>query len=101
MSTSVSRQEFPIDGTAKAMAARIQNVSRVLDWLETSETSRSRALSSMLTVAKSYCLADSTAQKFPTVGGMGHSHAGRLRTVRRGHGGPRDLCRAVSAPTVR
>ncbi|MFF3061602.1 immunity 49 family protein [Streptomyces sp. NPDC057909] len=66
MSTSVSRHEFPIEGMAEAMAARIQSVSQVLDRLETSETSRSRALSSMLTVAKSYCLADPTAQKFPT-----------------------------------
>ncbi|MCX5311632.1 hypothetical protein [Streptomyces sp. NBC_00154] len=66
MSTNVTRHEFPIEGMAEAMAARIQSVSQVLDRLETSETSRSRALSSMLTVVKSYCLADPTAQKFPT-----------------------------------
>lgn len=67
MATSVPRHDFPTDpATAEGSAARIESLNRMLGRLEESEMSRSRALSSSLTVAKEHCAADPDASKFPT-----------------------------------
>ena len=66
MVTSVSRHGFPSTETAEDMPGLLQSTSRVLDRLEGSEMSRSRALESTLTVAKSYCANDPEGSKFET-----------------------------------
>lgn len=66
MVTSVSRHDFPTGKTAEDMAGLLQSTGRVLDRIEGSEMSRSRALDSALTVANSYCAIDPEASKFET-----------------------------------
>ncbi|WP_406322165.1 immunity 49 family protein [Streptomyces sp. NBC_01637] len=66
MVTSIPRHDFPTEETAEAIAARAQSTNRVIARLEGSEMAGSRALSSTLTVAKSYCATDPEATKFET-----------------------------------
>ncbi|MHB9854790.1 immunity 49 family protein [Streptomyces sp. Tue6028] len=67
MATSVSRHDFPAESVAvEGNVARIASLGRMLNRLEESEMSRSRALGSSLTVAKAYCLTDPHAGKFET-----------------------------------
>lgn len=64
--TSVPRHEFPVEATRDDMASLTNSTSRVLDRLERSEMSRSRALDATLTVAKALCASDPTAARFET-----------------------------------
>ncbi|MGW1537538.1 hypothetical protein ACWCQ4_36005, partial [Streptomyces aureus] len=58
MVTNVPRHDFPAAAVAEDMAGLLGSTGRVLDRLEGSEMSRSRALESALTVAKSFCAND-------------------------------------------
>lgn len=64
--TSVPRHEFPVERTRDDMASLINSTSRVLDRLERSEMSRSRALDAALTVAKAACANDPAATRSET-----------------------------------
>ncbi|WP_367041372.1 immunity 49 family protein [Streptomyces sp. Je 1-332] len=66
MVTSVSRHGFPAGKVAEDLPGLLYSTNRVLDRLEESRMSRSRALGSTLTVAKSYCASDSGGAKFET-----------------------------------
>lgn len=66
MVTHVPRHDFPVEATQVDMASLTASTQRVLDRLEASEMSRSRALDSTLAVAMSACAADPRAEKFET-----------------------------------
>ncbi|MFD9814912.1 immunity 49 family protein [Streptomyces sp. NPDC059080] len=66
MVTNVPRHDFPTGYATESMAARAESLNRILDRLEKSEMSRSRALSGALTVAESHCAIDPTGDMFPT-----------------------------------
>ncbi|MEU4083007.1 immunity 49 family protein [Streptomyces aureus] len=66
MVTNVPRHDFPAAAVAEDMAGLLGSTGRVLDRLEGSEMSRSRALESALTVAKSFCANDPWAGRFET-----------------------------------
>ncbi|MFJ9419956.1 immunity 49 family protein [Streptomyces sp. NPDC101227] len=66
MVTSVPRHDFPAEATQEDMAALMESTSRVIDRLEQSEMSRSRALDCTLHVAMSCCAADPQATKLET-----------------------------------
>lgn len=64
--TSVPRHQFPVETAREDMASLTNSTSRVLDRLERSEMSRSRALDATLTVAKALCASDPAAARFET-----------------------------------
>ncbi|MGW2572818.1 immunity 49 family protein [Streptomyces sp. NPDC001537] len=66
MVTSVPRHQFPLEATRDDMASLTNSTSRVLDRLERSEVSRSRALDATLTVAKALCASDPAAARLET-----------------------------------
>lgn len=66
MVTSVPRHDFPVGVTQEDMASLTESTNRVLDRLEVSEMSRSRALDCCLTVAMSRCAGDPQGEKIET-----------------------------------
>ncbi|MFE4871240.1 immunity 49 family protein [Streptomyces sp. NPDC056682] len=66
MVTSVPRHDFPVVQIKEDMEGLLASTNRVLQRLEGSEMSRSRALDSALTVAYSYCATDPDAGQFET-----------------------------------
>lgn len=66
MVAKVSRHELSAPDAAEALEARVHSLGRVLGRIEGSDMSRSRALDSALTVAKSLCAEDPEATRFPT-----------------------------------
>lgn len=66
MVTSVPRHDFPVGATQEDMASLIESTGRVLNRLEVSEMSRSRALDCCLTVAMSHCAGDPQGEKIET-----------------------------------
>ncbi|MFJ9084416.1 MULTISPECIES: immunity 49 family protein [unclassified Streptomyces] len=66
MVTSVPRHEFPVEATRADLPSLTKSTHRVLDRLERSDMSRSRALDATLTVAKASCASDPAAARFET-----------------------------------